>query len=134
MIQIYPELFPAEIANVYKMKDINVSKKLQTTICRIDIAGTAYTIMLSYLMPYMIGITYIIEKALLLRKFGVPKENRPNPIVQDSDGIPLALSINNGNTNEQITLNPLEEKILSDYDLSKFVVCNAAGLCEIIGT
>jgi transposase len=70
-----------------------------------------------------------------LKQYGVSKEHRPNPIVQmglfmDSDGIPLAFCINNGNTNEQVTLRPLEEKIISDFNLSKFVVCTDAGLAS----
>ena len=61
------------------------------------------------------------------------KDHKPNPIVQiglfmDGDGIPLAFSINRGNMNEQLTLKPLEKKILSDFELSKFVVCTDAGL------
>lgn len=68
-----------------------------------------------------------------LRQYGHSKENRPNPIVQmglfmDGDGIPLAFCINPGNTNEQVTLTPLEKKLLSDFSLSKFVVCTDAGL------
>jgi len=46
----------------------------------------------------------------------------------DGDGIPLAFSINSGNTNEQQTLKPLEEKILSDFNISKLIVCTDAGL------
>jgi transposase len=46
----------------------------------------------------------------------------------DGNGIPLAFSITKGNTNEQITLKPLEKKILSDFSLSKFIVCTDAGL------
>ena len=74
-----------------------------------------------------------IEEESGLRQYGVSKEHRPNPIVQmglfmDGDGIPLAFSINKGNTNEQLTLKPLEKKILSDFDLSRFVVCTDAGL------
>ena len=68
-----------------------------------------------------------------LRQYGVSKEHRPAPIVQmglfmDGDGIPLAFSINPGNTNEQITLKPLERSILSDFELSRLVVCTDAGL------
>ena len=68
-----------------------------------------------------------------LRKYGHSKENRPNPIVQmglfmDGDGIPLAFCINPGNTNEQVTLTPLEKKLLADFSLSEFVVCTDAGL------
>lgn len=76
-----------------------------------------------------------IEEESGLKQYGVSKEHRPNPIVQmglfmDGDGIPLAFDINKGNTNEQITLKPLEEKILSDFELSKFVVCTDAGLAS----
>lgn len=70
-----------------------------------------------------------------LRQYGVSKENRPNPIVQlglfmDADGIPLAFCVNAGNTNEQTTLKPIEQKIISDYEKSKFVVCTDAGLAS----
>lgn len=69
------------------------------------------------------------------KQYGPSKEHRPNPIVQmglfmDGDGIPLAFSINRGNTNEQLTLKPLEKKIISDFELSKFVVCTDAGLAS----
>ncbi len=40
----------------------------------------------------------------------------------------MAFDITAGNTNEQITLKPLEEKILEDFKLSKFIVCTDAGL------
>jgi transposase len=76
-----------------------------------------------------------IEQEEGLKQYGVSKEHKPNPIVQmglfmDKDGIPLAFVINKGNTNEQLTLRPLEEKILSDFKLSKFVVCTDAGLAS----
>jgi transposase len=76
-----------------------------------------------------------IEQAEGIKQYGVSKEHRPNPIVQmglfmDGDGIPLAFNINGGNTNEQVTLQPLEKKILSDFELSKFVVCTDAGLAS----
>lgn len=69
------------------------------------------------------------------RKYGKSKENRPNPIVQmglfmDGDGIPLSCEITPGNTNEQVTLKPLEEKIIKDFKLSEFVVCTDAGLAS----
>jgi len=74
-----------------------------------------------------------IEQEEGLKQYGYSKEHRPNPIVQmglfmDGDGIPLAFSITKGNVNEQTTLKPLEKKILSDFELSKFVVCTDAGL------
>jgi len=69
------------------------------------------------------------------KQYGVCKEHRPNPIIQmglfmDGDGIPLAFSMSRGNMNEQLTLKPLEKKILSDFKLSKFIVCTDAGLAS----
>jgi len=69
------------------------------------------------------------------RQYGVSKEHRPNPIVQmgmfmDGDGIPLAFCIDPGNTNEQVTLRPLEKKLISDFSMSRFVVCTDAGLAS----
>ena len=76
-----------------------------------------------------------IEEEAGLKKYGKSKENRPNPIVQmglfmDGNGIPLAFDITDGNTNEQKTLQPLEEKIIKDFKTSKFVVCTDAGLAS----
>ena len=76
-----------------------------------------------------------IEQESGLRQYGISKEHRPNPIVQmglfmDGDGIPLAFNISKGNTNEQVTLTPLEEKLLKDFELSKLVVCTDAGLAS----
>lgn len=76
-----------------------------------------------------------IEEVIGLKQYGKSKENRPLPIVQmglflDGDGIPLAFDITSGNTNEQITLKPLEEKIIKDFKSSKFVVCTDAGLAS----
>ena len=74
-----------------------------------------------------------IEQESGLRQYGPSKEHRPNPIVEmglfmDGDGIPLAFCIHSGNTNEQITLKPLENRILTDFNHSKFIVCTDAGL------
>lgn len=74
-----------------------------------------------------------IEEESELRQYGPSKEHRPNPITQmwlfmDGNGILLAFNISSGNTNEQVTLTPLEEKILEHFKLSKFIVCTDAGL------
>jgi len=67
------------------------------------------------------------------KKYGKSKEHRPNPIMQmglfmDGDGIPLAFSLFPGNANEQTSLKPLEEKVISDFGCSKFIYCSDAGL------
>lgn len=69
------------------------------------------------------------------KQYGPSKDHKPNPIIQmglfmDGDGIPLAFSMNKGNTNEQLTLKPLEKKIISDFELSRFIVCTDAGLAS----
>lgn len=76
---------------------------------------------------------YEIEQEDDFRRYGVSKENRPNPIVQmglfmDREGIPLAFAMNPGSMNEQLTLKPLEEKLLTNFGLSQFVVCTDGGL------
>lgn len=77
-----------------------------------------------------------IEQEEGIKQYGKSKENRPNPLVQmglflDGDGIPLTFNITPGNTNEQITLKPTEEKILRDFKVSKFIVCTDAGLASM---
>lgn len=74
-----------------------------------------------------------IEEAKEDKQYGKGKEHRPNPIVgmglfMDSDGIPLAFDIYPGNKNEQLTLKPLEEKVIRDFDCSKFIYCSDSGL------
>lgn len=74
-----------------------------------------------------------MEQESDIRQYGCSKEHRPNPIVQmglfmDGSGIPLSYCINPGNDNEQTTMEPLEKKILSDFGISKFIVCTDAGL------
>lgn len=76
-----------------------------------------------------------LEEESGLKQYGKSKENRPNPIVQmglfmDGNGIPLAFDITSGNTNEQTTLQPLETKIIKDFEFSEFVVCTDAGLAS----
>lgn len=65
--------------------------------------------------------------------YGRSKENRPLPIVQmglymDSQGIPLSMCITPGNTNEQKTALPLEEKLRRSLDNQRFIYCADAGL------
>lgn len=67
------------------------------------------------------------------KQFGKSKENRPLPVVgmglfMDMDGIPISFSIYPGNRNEQITMIPLEKKMLEEFGMSRFVVCTDSGL------
>lgn len=74
-----------------------------------------------------------IEQEDEVRKFGKSKENRPNPIIgmglfMDADGYPLAFGLHPGNQNEQLTLKPLEQKIIRDFDCAEFIYCSDSGL------
>jgi hypothetical protein len=68
-----------------------------------------------------------------LRKYGISKEHRPNPIVEmglfmDSRGIPISMCLHSGNASEQITAVPLEKEVLKMLDGAKFIYCADAGL------
>lgn len=72
-----------------------------------------------------------------LRRYGVSKEHRPNPIVSmglfmDGDWIPLSFNIYSGNKSEQETMIPEESKIINNFKLddSKVIICTDAGLAS----
>jgi transposase len=68
-----------------------------------------------------------------LRRKGVCKEHRPNPIVQmgllmDNDGLPVAYQLFPGNANDCTTLLPMLKRIRSEYGTGKVVVVSDKGL------
>lgn len=70
------------------------------------------------------------------QRYGISKQHQPLPLVQmglfmDSDGYPIAMNINPGNTAENTTMIPGESKILKDYNLTNknIVVCTDAAMC-----
>ena len=77
-----------------------------------------------------------IEQEDGIRQYGPSKEHRSSLIVEmglfmDGDGIPLAYCLHSGDTNEQVTLQPLEEKIVHDFNLSRFIVCTDGGISSL---
>jgi hypothetical protein len=80
-VEIYPELFPADIAQGYQLYGFRrQSKKMPDVqlrrIClhERDAEGRlqVYTVTPSFVLPYMVGDADDVEKALFLRRFGVP--------------------------------------------------------------
>ena len=74
-----------------------------------------------------------IEQEENSKKYGKSKEHRPNPIIgmglfMDADGYPLAFDLYPGNQNEQLSLKPLEQKVIRDFGCSEFVFCSDSGL------
>ena len=68
-----------------------------------------------------------------LRRFGISKEHRPNPIVEmglfmDGRGIPITMCLHPGNTSEQLTAVPLEKEVLKMLEGARFIYCADAGL------
>lgn len=68
-----------------------------------------------------------------LRKKGVSKEHRPNPIVQmglfmDSLGLPMSYQLFSGNTNDCLTLRPMVQQLQKDYNIGKVIVVADKGL------
>ena len=74
-----------------------------------------------------------IEQPDELRKRGVSKEHRPNPIVQmgllmDQKGLPVSYELFSGNTNDCETLMPVLHKVRQDFDIGRFIVVADRGL------
>ena len=68
-----------------------------------------------------------------LRRKGVNKEHRPNPIVQmglfmDSLGLPMCYKLFEGNTNDCLTLRPMVQELQKNYNIGKVIVVADKGL------
>lgn len=68
-----------------------------------------------------------------LRKKGVSKEHRPNPIVQmglfmDSLGLPMCYDLFPGNTNDCLTLKPMVQELQRKYNVGRVIVVADKGL------
>ena len=71
----FPELFPQAFAEGYHLHDLRQSSKLpEVSIRRIRLprTGKVFRVVPSFVLPYMTGYTVDVEKALFLRRFGVP--------------------------------------------------------------
>jgi hypothetical protein len=72
----HPALFPAEFAAGFDWHDSYRLKKLDLVVRRLKLraTGTVWTVRPSFALPYGVGRTDEVEKALYLRQFGVPFE------------------------------------------------------------
>ncbi|MDF2632345.1 MAG: transposase [Caproiciproducens sp.] len=74
-----------------------------------------------------------IDEPDQVRRKGVSKEHRPNPIVQmglfmDAAGIPITFQLFPGNTNDCLTLRPSLSRIQKQYQLGKVIVVADKGM------
>lgn len=68
-----------------------------------------------------------------IRKKGVCKEHRPNPIVQmglfmDTLGLPMCYKLFKGNTTDCLTLKPMVQELQKNYNVGKVIVVADKGL------
>jgi transposase len=68
-----------------------------------------------------------------LRKKGVSKEHRPNPIVQmglfiDNMGLPISYELFPGNTNDCLTMRPILSRMKREYGIGRMIVVADKGL------
>jgi hypothetical protein len=70
----HPELFPARMCEGFVLHDKSGSIKQQVMLRRLALTATGEVFLVrpSFLMPYMVGRTEAVEKALYLRHWGVP--------------------------------------------------------------
>jgi hypothetical protein len=70
----HPELFPQALAQGYTFHDRYPVRKQRCVVRRIKLkaTGAVFTLRPSFLLPYGIGRTEEVEKALFLRQWGVP--------------------------------------------------------------
>jgi hypothetical protein len=73
---LHPECFPPEFDSSFSFKDFKHSKKMNISIRRIRVGLGKdmhfWRVVPCDVMPYMVGRTQEVEKALFLRKFNVP--------------------------------------------------------------
>lgn len=74
-----------------------------------------------------------IDEQDRLRRKGVSKEHRPNPIVQmgllmDNKGLPMTYELFSGKTNDCETLMPVLRKVRDQFQIKRFIVVADRGL------
>lgn len=143
--QDYIEPFEVDLQHIYRSldiiadNDVYIQKRLfknSESVVKRDTTVMYYDCT-NYFFERECADPVIIDKDgqrhVGLRQYGASKEHRPNPIVQmgmfiDNTGFPIAMCINPGNTNEQITLIPTEKNIVEGMGIEKVVVCTDGGL------
>ncbi len=104
--------------------------KRNTSICYFDCTNYYFEIETGD-DDYIDEVTGEVIKGL--RKFGLAKDHKPNPLVEmglfmDANGIPLTMCITSGSDNEQTTAIPLEKQLTKMLAGKKFIYCADAGL------
>lgn len=128
-----PEL---ELPNVYRAMDHmaafdvdlqrHLDERVKASIGR-DLTYAFYDV-----TNYFFEIDFPDEEGEL-RKRGVSKEHRVDPIVQmglfiDSNGLPVSMSLFPGNTSDTLTLQPVMDNVKKAYRLQRLIIVADKGL------
>ena len=132
-LSILADHFDDYLAHLYKYSSQIID--IDTSVCYFDCTNYYFEIE-SPDDDYVDEVTGEVFPGF--RKYGISKEHRPNPIVQmglfmDRHGIPLSMSLNPGNQNEQLSAIPTEEKMIGSFKNKQLIYCADAGLgsCDI---
>lgn len=129
----YFERFNFSLADVYRALShyAEIAKDLQQYLHE-QIAAT-YGTNTKVIYYDVTNFYFEIDKADDLRKFGLSKENRSNPIVQmglamDADGIPLHYELFSGNTLDKETFRSVIGEVRRNYDTGRVIVVADMGV------
>ena len=127
-LDVLADNYDSYIEHLFKKSNSIVKRK--TSVCYFDCSNFYFEIE-NEDEDYTDPVTGEVIKGF--RKYGFSKEHRPNPIAEmglfmDSDGIPISMVIDSGNTNEQTVAVPGEKKVLQMLENSKLIYCADAGL------
>lgn len=125
-----------ELQNVYRSLDhvaafsTNLQHFLDERVK--DVVGRDLSYAFYDVTNYFFDIDFPDDPGLLRRK-GVSKEHRTDPIVQmgmfiDSNGLPVSMSLFPGNTSDTTTLQPVVTNIKEAYRLRRLIVVADKGL------
>ena len=129
----YFERFDFELADVYRALShfatisADMQRHLHRCICE------QYGRDTSIVYYDATNFYFEIDEADDLRKYGVSKEHRPNPIVQmglamDRDGVPLSYKLFPGNTHDNETFRGVIGEVCKNYEAGRIIVVGDMGM------
>ena len=125
--------FNFEIFDVYRALDYFYHYKDDLLLRLHENLRTVYGRNCSNVFYDVTNYYFEIDEPDSLRKKGVNKEHRPNPIVQmgllmDEKGLPITYKLFEGNTNDCETLMPVLDDVVEKYGLGKIIVVADKGM------
>ena len=129
----YFERFDFELHDVYRSLSFFAKKDTQVQRHIHEQINVSYGRNTEFVYYDVTNYYFEIDEEDELRRKGVGKEHRPDPIVQmglamDADGLPIAYKLYPGNTNDALTLRPILGELKREYDLGRTIVVADKGI------